>query len=140
MRTRATQLRAALRTLDPKETARRNLKVYLYQVISPEKYGVTTQKRMLEWLAELGLPTQGSERLCASLDDIYTYLDEWETGRFEHPIDTDGVVVKLNDISLRPLLRVTAKAPKWAIASSSRRKRSLLRYRKSKSRWAAPAC
>lgn len=106
----------SLRTLDPKETARRNLKIYLYQVISPEKYGVTTQKRMLEWLAGLGLPTQGSERLCNSLDDIYAYLDEWETGRFEHPIDTDGVVVKLNDISLRPLLGVTAKAPKWAIA------------------------
>ena len=96
----------SLRTLDPKETARRNLKIYLYQVISPEKYGVTTQKRMLEWLAELGLPTQGSERLCNSLDDIYAYLDEWETGRFEHPIDTDGVVVKLNDISLRPLPEV----------------------------------
>ena len=70
----------SLRTLDPKETARRNLKIYLYQVIAPEKYGVTTQKRMLEWLAELALPTQGSERLCNSLDDIYAYLDEWETG------------------------------------------------------------
>lgn len=106
----------SLRTLDPKETARRNLKIYLYQVISPGKYGVATQKRMLEWLAEIGLPTQGGDRLCRSLADIYAYLDEWETGRFEHPIDTDGVVVKLNDISLRPLLGVTAKAPKWAIA------------------------
>lgn len=106
----------SLRTLDPRETARRRLKIYLYQVIEPEKYGVKTQQRMLEWLKELGLPTQGGDRLCSSLEDIYAYLDEWETGRFEHPIDTDGVVVKLNDISLRPLLGVTAKAPKWAIA------------------------
>ncbi len=106
----------SLRTLDPKETARRKLKIYLYQIISPEKYGVRTQQKMLETLRGLGLPTQGGERLCRSLAEVLSYLDSWESARFEHPIDTDGVVVKLNDTSLRPLLGVTSKAPKWAIA------------------------
>lgn len=69
----------SLRTLDPKETARRNLKIYLYQIIDPEKYGITTQQEMLNEIAALGLPMQGSEKLCDSLDEIYAYLDRWET-------------------------------------------------------------
>lgn len=106
----------SLRTLDPKETARRNLKIYLYQIIDPEKYDIKTQQQMLHEIRALGLPMQGGERLCDSLEEVGAYLDEWETKRFEHPIDTDGVVVKLNSIALRPVLGVTAKAPKWAIA------------------------
>ncbi len=106
----------SLRTLDPKETARRNLKIYLYQIIDPEKYGITTQRQMLEEIAALGLPMQGEDRLCHSLSQIYDYLLQWETKRFEHPIDTDGVVVKLNDIALRSVLGFTSKAPKWAVA------------------------
>lgn len=106
----------SLRTLDPKETARRNLKIYLYQIIDPEKYGIATQQQMLDEITALGLPMQGSEKLCDSLDGIYAYLDRWETQRFEHTIDTDGVVVKLNSIALRSVFGATAKAPKWAIA------------------------
>ncbi|EHL65925.1 NAD-dependent DNA ligase LigA [Cloacibacillus evryensis] len=106
----------SLRTLDPRETARRNLKIYLYQIIEPEKFGISTQRQMLDEIAALGLPMQGSDLLCSSMAEISSYLDLWETKRFEHPIDTDGVVVKLNNIALRAVLGVTAKAPKWAIA------------------------
>lgn len=106
----------SLRTLDPRETARRKLKIYLYQIIDPEKYGIKTQQQMLEEIQALGLPMQGGERLCDSLAQIEDYLTQWETKRFEHPIDTDGVVVKLNRLALRPALGVTSKAPKWAIA------------------------
>lgn len=106
----------SLRTLDPRETARRGLKIYLYQIVEPERFGVATQSEMLDRIASLGLPMQGAQRLCRKMADIDAYLDEWETKRFEHPIDTDGVVVKLNETALRPLLGVTAKAPKWAIA------------------------
>lgn len=106
----------SLRTLDPKETAKRNLSIYLYQIVAPEKHGITTQLQMLDKIRTLGLPCQGAERLCHSLNEIYEYLDVWETKRHEHPIDTDGVVVKLDNISLRSVLGVTAKAPKWAIA------------------------
>ena len=106
----------SLRTLDPRETAKRGLKIYLYQIVEPERFGVGTQKDMLDMIVSLGLPMQGAQRLCRNISDVGAYLDEWENRRFEHPIDTDGVVVKLNDISLRPLFGTTAKAPKWAIA------------------------
>lgn len=106
----------SLRTLDPRETARRKLKIYLYQIIEPEKYGIKTQREMLDKIVALGLPLQGADLVCSSLAAINAYLDNWETKRIEHPIDTDGVVVKLNSVSLRETLGTTAKAPKWAIA------------------------
>ncbi len=106
----------SLRQLDPKITAARNLNIYLYQVIEPDKHGIKSQKEMLDRIRSLGLPVQGAERLCRSLEDILKYLDMWAAKRFEHPIDTDGVVVKLDELKLREKLGATAKAPRWAIA------------------------
>ena len=106
----------SVRQLDPKVTAVRKLKIYLYQVVDPEKHGIRSQKEMLETIGRLGLPVQGSERLCSTLEEVESYLEAWTEKRFEHPIDTDGVVVKLDDIGLRAMLGATSKAPRWAIA------------------------
>ena len=106
----------SLRQLDPKVTSSRNLKVFLYQVMEPEKHHIDSQQAMLERIKDLGLPTQGAQALCSSIEEIERYLDVWTEGRFQHPIDTDGVVVKLNDLAARVALGATAKAPRWAIA------------------------
>lgn len=106
----------SLRQLDPKVTSSRNLKVFLYQVMEPEKHHIDSQQAMLERIKDLGLPTQGAQALCSSIEEIERYLDVWTEGRFQHPIDTDGVVVKLNDLAARAALGATAKAPRWAIA------------------------
>lgn len=106
----------SLRQLDPKVTARRKLKVFLYQVVEAEKLGIETQYDMLQWIKAAGLPVQGAEARVSSVFAINNYLDEWAEKRFEHPIDTDGVVVKLDDLRERELLGATAKAPRWAIA------------------------
>ena len=106
----------SIRQLDPKITASRKLKIFLYQIIDPLRHGIKSQKEMLETISRLGLPMQGSERLCPSLAETEAYLDEWTEKRFGHAIDTDGVVVKLNDIAMRSMLGATSKAPRWAIA------------------------
>ena len=106
----------SLRQLDPKVTSSRNLKVFLYQVMEPKKHHIDSQQAMLERIKDLGLPTQGAQALCSSIEEIERYLDVWTEGRFQHPIDTDGVVVKLNDLAARAALGATAKAPRWAIA------------------------
>lgn len=106
----------SVRQLDPKVTATRKLKIYLYQIVDPKRHGIGSQKEMLGTISRLGLPVQGSEHLCSSLEEVETYLEEWTEKRFKHPIDTDGVVVKLNDIELRGTLGATSKAPRWAIA------------------------
>lgn len=106
----------SLRQLDPKITAQRKLRIYLYQVVSPGKYAISTQYEMLKWLEKAGFPQQGAGRRCSSIEEINNYLDEWSEKRFSHPIDTDGVVVKLDELDLREELGATAKAPRWAIA------------------------
>lgn len=106
----------SLRQLNPKITAQRKLKIYLYQVIEPQKFGIKTQYEMLRWIKAAGLPTQGAEARVSSADEIGGYLDEWSQKRFEHSIDTDGVVIKLDDLADRETLGTTAKAPRWAIA------------------------
>lgn len=106
----------SLRQLDSAITAQRRLSIYLYQIVSPEKYGINTQAEMLDKLRAWGLPVQNSECLCNNLDEINAYLDEWTEKRFTHKIDTDGVVVKLNELRLREELGETSHAPRWAIA------------------------
>lgn len=106
----------SLRTLDTRETAKRNLKIFFYQVVEPEKWGIKTQKEMLAFIENLGLPCQGSHALATSEAEIVSYLDNWANLRHSHAIDTDGVVVKLNDIALRSSLGSTSHAPRWAIA------------------------
>ncbi|MEG1501841.1 MAG: NAD-dependent DNA ligase LigA [Synergistaceae bacterium] len=106
----------SLRQLDPKITEERNLKIYLYQIVNPQKIGIQTQADMLSYIDKLGLPMQGEQRLCSTEKELLSYIDFWSSKRFEHPIDTDGVVVKVNDISIRAFLGETNKAPKWAIA------------------------
>ena len=87
----------SLRQLNPKITATRKLNIYLYQIIEPEKQGITSQNEIFKRLKKLGLPVQGEERTCNSLEEILLYLDFWTKKRFDHPIDTDGVVVKLDN-------------------------------------------
>ncbi|MGI6443177.1 MAG: NAD-dependent DNA ligase LigA [Synergistaceae bacterium] len=106
----------SLRQLDSKVTATRKLKVYLYQIIDPQEIGVKSQMETFDKLSRLGLPIQGEQQLCKNLGEIMQYLDMWSDKRILHKIDTDGVVIKLDNIELRDVLGVTAKAPRWSIA------------------------
>ena len=106
----------SLRQLNHRVTAERKLKVYLYHLQNAESFDVKTQSELLSWLSDQGLPVQDSMCLCNNLSDIESYLDKWEQLRFENPINTDGVVIKLNTLAVRGAMGSTAKAPRWAIA------------------------
>ncbi|MDR1944313.1 MAG: NAD-dependent DNA ligase LigA [Synergistaceae bacterium] len=106
----------SLRQLDHRVAASRKLSIYLYHLQDARLFGVRTQWEMLRWLAERGFPTQRSSRLCRTMDEVRGYLEEWGSERFTNSINTDGVVMKLNDLALREELGSTAKAPRWAIA------------------------
>lgn len=106
----------SLRQLDSKTTATRKLKIYLYQIIDPQDFGIKSQMETFDKLKSLGLPIQGEQQLCENPDEILHYLNAWSDKRIKHKIDTDGVVIKLDNLKLRELLGVTAKAPRWAIA------------------------
>jgi DNA ligase (NAD+) len=106
----------SLRQLDCGVTASRRLKIYLYHVEDARNLGISAQHELLSWLSDEGLPVHGHDRLCGSAPEIYDYLGEWGNSRFMDSINTDGVVVKLDNLELRERLGSTSKAPRWAIA------------------------
>ena len=106
----------SLRQLDHRVTASRNLSIFLYHLEDAASFGVGTQWDMLRRIEGMSLPSQKSRRLCRSMAEIEAYLAECGEARHRNSINTDVVVVKLNDLALRASLGSTAKAPKWAIA------------------------
>lgn len=106
----------SLRQLNHHVTASRKLKIFLYYIQDAAQYGIASQSEMLGRLKIWGLPTQRAMALCSNLEEIETFLIKWGAERFTNSVNTDGVVLKLNDIALREALGSTAKAPRWAIA------------------------
>jgi DNA ligase (NAD+) len=53
---------------------------------------------------------------CKTIEEIFDYLNTWETARHELPFDIDGVVIKVNDLRQQEMLGYTAKSPRWAIS------------------------
>lgn len=103
----------SLRLLDARQTAERPLRVYLYELA--ERH-FATHAQALESLAELGLPTHNQHTVCASIDEVLTFIKSFDRDRHNLPYDTDGVVVKVNALSQRDILGTTSRFPRWAIA------------------------
>ncbi|MDB4973577.1 MAG: ligase [Myxococcaceae bacterium] len=103
----------SLRLIDPKLTAERPLRVLFYDTVEPlaAAHHVT-----LERLAELGLPTHGRQRVCRGIDEVLAFIAEFEQARFGLPYDTDGVVIKLDELAERKNLGATTRFPRWATA------------------------
>src|SRR5947199_1890269 len=67
-------------------------------------------------MAAWGLPIETHWRRCDGIDAVIAFCAEWADKRRELPFDTDGVVVKVDDLALRERLGTTAKFPRWATA------------------------
>ncbi len=104
----------AIRLLDSREVAARRLAVSIYQ--AADGLEATSHKDALEQLAAWGLPVDPHWRLCLSSLEVFAFVEEWRAKRRELDFETDGVVVKLDDLELRRRLGSTAKSPRWAVA------------------------
>ncbi len=105
-----------MRILDPGEVSRRGLSAFMYQVIGPPAVVAPTQSGTLSRLREWGFPVEPHWARCRGVGDVLAYCDRWREGRHALPFDTDGVVVKLDDLALREKAGATAKFPRWAVA------------------------
>ena len=110
-----------MRTLDPKAVSRRGLSVFVYQVVlaegTPGLPGIdATHSATLEALASWGLPVEPHWQRCEGIEGLTDFCTRWGTARRDLAFDTDGIVIKLDDLALRAKLGATAKAPRWAIA------------------------
>ena len=88
-----------MRSLDPAVVARRGLSAFVYQVVSDsgERGGHAAAMRRMR---DLGLPVEPHWRRCAGIDAVVAYCREWGDRRHTLDFDTDGVVIKVDDLAL----------------------------------------
>ncbi|THE15582.1 NAD-dependent DNA ligase LigA [Enterococcus hirae] len=106
----------SLRQLDSKITARRNLDTFLYTVADFGPMQARTQYGALEELEKIGFHTNHEKKLCHSIEEVWSFIEEYHEKRKDLPYEIDGIVVKVNDFSLQDQLGFTVKAPRWATA------------------------
>ena len=105
-----------LRQKNSQIVAERGLDLFLYYLVEAEKLGVTRQSTALEWMHEHGLPVQEAFRYCESFGEVKAFVEEWQEKRHTLGYITDGVVVKLDDLTSWPEIGATSHAPRWAVA------------------------
>ena len=118
-----------IKLLDPKQVARRPLKIFTYYLYSDAEE-LSTHLNNLELLKELGFRVNENYRLCKSIGDVINYCNEWEDKRDKLPYEIDGVVVKVNSLKQQKILGSIAKSPRWAIAFKFKAKQALTRLYK----------
>ena len=107
----------SLRQLDPAITAARPLTLLTYQVVYSEGGKVpTSQWELLEWLKALGFPVTPTARRFDNIEKAIAYTETWATRRDELPYEADGMVIKVDDLSLAAELGFVGKDPRGAIA------------------------
>lgn len=108
-----------VRQLDPKIAASRPLKFFAYGLGATAEIYFSSQKNIEEKFSELGLPTLKEELTCCSpnINDIVDYYHRIENVRPLLDFDIDGIVIKVNSLSLQEDLGLVARSPRWATAA-----------------------
>jgi len=104
----------SLKLQDSAEVAKRPLDCLLYQMVGNIPYD--THAIALQQAREVGfkVPTQG--KVCKNINEVMDFINYWDTARHQLAYETDGVVIKVNNLVQQQELGYTAKSPRWAIA------------------------
>ena len=105
----------SLKLQDSAEVAKRPLDCLLYFLIG-NNLPFKSQFEGLETARQWGFKAPKEAKLAHNLDEVFQYIDYWDTHRHNLPYETDGVVVKVNSFHYQDELGFTAKSPRWAIA------------------------
>jgi len=107
-----------LKQLDAKVVAGRGLmfQAHGYGVVEPFPAWVGLHEEFFERLSAWGVPTNSHARRCADIDAVIAFVEEWDERRRDLDYETDGLVVKVNQLDLREELGSTSKSPRWCIA------------------------
>lgn len=108
-----------MRNLDPALVKKRGLSAFTYQLVTGAAAGepsLRTHSDTLRQLRTWGCPVETHWQVCAGIDAVIAFCAGWADTRLGLDFDTDGVVVKVDDLALRGKLGTTAKVPRWATA------------------------
>lgn len=99
---------------DSTEVARRKLDCYVYSMLGAT--GIKTHEEAIQKLESWGFNVSPTYEKSRSIEGVLAYIKNWELKRLELPLETDGVVIKVNNLEQQEHLGFTAKSPRWAIA------------------------
>ena len=104
-----------LKMQDSSVVAKRKLDCYLYSY-NGENLSITSHEEGIKQLEKMGFNVSPTYKKCVDINQVLAYINEWEEKRHTLPLDTDGIVIKVNSIDQQQTLGFTAKSPRWAIA------------------------
>jgi DNA ligase (NAD+) len=105
-----------LKMLDPKLGAKRRLRLFAYGTGATDGVAVRTHLELLDLLKQFGFPVNPHARKCDSIDEVIAACNDWAEKRHDLPYDTDGLVIKVNDLAQRERLGIKSKSPRWVVA------------------------
>lgn len=104
----------SIRQLDPRLAAERKLDFYVYTIASDLGFATHEQELVLARL--LGFKVLSGNKHCKSLEEVFSFHHRWEKDKEKLPMLVDGVVVKVNNLELWPVLGIVGKGPRYMMA------------------------
>lgn len=104
-----------LKLQDSAEVARRGLDCFMYYLLG-ENLPFISHEESMKQLEKWGFQVSNTYQKCESIEQVWNYIEIWETKRLNLPLATDGIVIKIDDFFIQSELGLTSKSPRWAIA------------------------
>ena len=106
----------SLKQKDSRETAKRKLTAYIYAIINSDGLAMQSESEILQYLKAAGFNVITDTSYCSSLDEVLQSISAWEARRVDLPFEIDGLVLKVDELSVSRELGVAGKDPRAAIA------------------------
>jgi len=103
-----------LKMQDSAEVAKRKLDCFLYYLLGENT--IQTHEESIKKIESWGFQVSQTYKKCKNISEVLKYIESWEKKRNDLPLETDGVVIKVNNLDQQERLGFTAKSPRWAIA------------------------
>ena len=105
----------SLKLQDSSEVAKRPLECLVYTFLSDNET-IKTHFEGLEMARKLGFKVPSESIIAKNITEVFEFINRWDKKRHELPYETDGVVIKINELDVQNELGYTSKSPRWAIA------------------------
>ena len=105
----------SLKLQDSSEVSKRKINCYIYS-LKINSSVISTHEKCLEYLKSIGFNVPETYRKCTNIEEVKNYIKYWESRRYNLDVETDGIVIKVNNLKYQKILGNTSKSPRWAIA------------------------